>query len=181
MGSNFVLRVRSPDRPAIIASVAPLLAAHGCDIRAAEIYGDPDTGNFFNRIELKSLLGQEALASAIAPTACALALDWELDLSRRQRVLIAVSRFGHCLVDLIHMQEIGQLPIEIVGVVSNHEAMRKLVEWHGLAYHHLPMGGEKQAQEARFLAIIEESGAEPRRPLACRAPYFQQCSKIVLL
>src|SRR3546814_582388 len=80
--------------------------------------------------------------------------------SRRTPVLLAVSKFGHCLIDIIHKKEIGQLPIDIVGVVSNHETMRKTAEWHGLTYHHLPMGEGKEAQEARFLAIIAESGAE---------------------
>jgi formyltetrahydrofolate deformylase len=85
------------------------------------------------------------------------------------RVLIAVSKFGHCLIDLIHKQEIGQLPIEIVGVVSNHEDMRKTAEWHGLSYHHVPMSDGKAAQEARFLSIIEETGSE----LTVLARYMQ--------
>ena len=90
-------------------------------------------------------------------------------------MLIAVSKFGHCLVDLIHKQEIGQLPIEIVGVVSNHETMRKSVEWHGLPYHHLPVTDGKDAQEARFLSIIEDSGAE----LIVLARYMQILSGAV--
>ncbi|MFV3075046.1 formyltetrahydrofolate deformylase [Niveispirillum fermenti] len=170
MTRNLVLRFRSPDRPGIIATVAPLLTAHGCDIRAAEVYGDPDTGHFFSRMELTSPIGPDRLAALIAPAAADLSLDCDLkDLARKQKVLIAVSKFGHCLVDLIHKTEIGQLPIEIVGVVSNHETMRKLVEWHGLPYHHLPMADGKAAQEARFLSIIEESGAE----LTVLARYMQ--------
>ncbi|VWC51088.1 formyltetrahydrofolate deformylase [Burkholderia lata] len=170
MHSNFVLRFRSPDRPGIMAAVAPLVAAHGCDIRAAEVYGDPDTGHFFCRMELTSPIGMKSLAAHIAPVADRFTFDWELkDLAHKQRVLIAVSRFGHCLIDLIHKQEIGQLPIEIVGVVSNHDTMRKIVEWHGLPYHHLPVDAGKPAQEARFLALIEESGAE----LTVLARYMQ--------
>jgi formyltetrahydrofolate deformylase len=76
------------------------------------------------------------------------------------RVLVAVSKFGHCLVDLVHKAEIGQLPVEIVGVVSNHEVMRKFVEWHGLAFHHLPMAEGKDAQEAAFLALFDATNAD---------------------
>ncbi|NIJ35637.1 formyltetrahydrofolate deformylase [Sphingopyxis panaciterrae] len=170
MTHNFVLRFRSPDRPGIMAAVTPLVAAQGCDIRAAEVYGDPETAHFFCRMELTSPVDQEVLAAKLAATAEQFTFDWDLkDLGRKQRVLIAVSKFGHCLVDLIHKQEIGQLPIEIVGVVSNHDAMRRTVEWHGLPYHHLPMSDGKEAQESRFLSIIDESGAE----LTVLARYMQ--------
>ena len=170
MNSHFVLRFRSPDRPGIMANIAPLVASLGCDIRAAEVYGDSDTGDFFCRMELISPIGLEVLTEALKPTAEVLALDWKIDdFARKQRVLVAVSKFGHCLSDLIYKQEIGQLPIEIVGVVSNHDAMRKTVEWHGLPYHHLPMSEGKEAQEASFLSIIEESGAE----LTVLARYMQ--------
>jgi len=166
----FVLRFRAPDRPGILARVAPLVSDQGCDIRSAAVYGDPDTGSFFCRMELASPIGVEALGDALAPLAEDLALDWEIrDLDRKIPVLIAVSKFGHCLVDLIHKREIGELPIEIVGVVSNHDAMRKVVEWHGLPYHHLPMSEGKEAQETRFLEIIEESGAQ----LTVLARYMQ--------
>jgi formyltetrahydrofolate deformylase len=168
--SNLVLRFRAPDRPGIIAAIAPLLAGRGCDIRGAEVYGDNETGSFFCRMVLDSPIDADKLGAAIAPAGAALDLEWELrDLSRKVRVLIAVSRFGHCLVDLIHKREIGQLPIEIVGVVSNHDAMRKTVEWHGLPYHHLPMDAGKEAQEARFLSLIGETRAE----LTVLARYMQ--------
>jgi len=95
---------------------------------------------------------------------------WSIhDVARKMRVLIAVSKFGHCLIDLIHKQEIGQLPIEIVGVVSNHDTMRKTVEWHNLPYHHLPMTNGKEAQEARFMDLVTSTGAE----LTVLARYMQ--------
>lgn len=168
--STYVLRFRAPDRPGIVAAVAPLVASHGCDIRDAEIYGDPDTRTFFVRMALATETPRAVLAAGIAPLAEELALDWELhDLAHRMRVLVAVSKFGHCLVDLIHKTEIGQLPIEIVGVVSNWEAMRGLTEYHGLPFHHLPMGDDKAAQEARFLELIDATGAE----LTVLARYMQ--------
>lgn len=167
---DLVLRFRADDRPGIVARMSTTVAGLGGNIGAAAVYGDPDTGGFFCRMGLKSPIGADALADAIAPVATELGLEWDVkDLARKVRVLIAVSKFGHCLIDLVHKQEIGQLPIEIVGVVSNHEAMRKTVEWHGLPFHHLPMTDGKAAQEARFLALIEQSGAD----LTVLARYMQ--------
>jgi formyltetrahydrofolate deformylase len=101
------------------------------------------------------------LVTALAPLADEMTLDWSLhDSSEKLRVLTAVSKFGHCLVELIHKAEIGQLPTEIVGVVSNNETMRKTVEWYGLPYHSLPTSDGKAAQEAAFLDLIAASSAE---------------------
>lgn len=170
MNHHLVLRFRAPDRPGIIAAISSMVAAQGCNIRAAEVYGDPDTGAFFCRIELHSPIEKGALAEALEPMAENMSVTFELkNLSARMKVLVAVSKFGHCVIDLIHKCEIGQLPIEIVGVVSNHETMRSAVEWHGLAYHYLPMGEGKETQEAKLLALIEESGAE----LTVLARYMQ--------
>ena len=170
MNNHLILRFRAEDRPGIVARVTSLIAGRGCDVRSAEVYGDDDTGNFFCRMELTTPIATDVLANELRPVASELGLDWELkDLARKMPVLIAVSKFGHCLIDLIHKQEIGQLPIEIVGVVSNHETMRKTVEWHGLPYHYLPMSDGKVAQEARFLELIRETGAE----LTVLARYMQ--------
>src|SRR3546814_12170344 len=130
-----------------MAAIATLLAANGCDVRGAEVYGDDDTHGFFCRMVLTGSSTREQLVAIIEPAARGLLLDWELrDLGTRLKVLIAVSKFGHCLVDLIHKREIGQLPIDNVGVVSNHEAMRKPVEWHGLPQPHPPMEKGKPAR-----------------------------------
>ena len=170
MPHNLILRFRVADRPGIVAAIAPFLASRGCDIRAAEVYGDAETGTFFCRMELTSRVTRADLAEAIGPLGVDLGLDWELaDQKEPVRVLIAVSKFGHCLVDLIHKQEIGQLPIEIVGVVSNHDVMRKTVEWHGLPYHHLPTEGDKPRQEAQLLELIQTTGTE----LTVLARYMQ--------
>jgi formyltetrahydrofolate deformylase len=167
---HLVFRFRAPDRPGILGSITPLLASHGCDIRDAQVYGDPDTQFFFVRMVILSPLSPGALAELIEPEAKRLGLEWELlDLELRPRVVIAVSKFGHCLVDLIHKHEIGELPIEIAAVVSNHDKMRRTVEWHDLPYHHLPMEAGKAAQEAEFLGIIEEADAD----LVVLARYMQ--------
>jgi formyltetrahydrofolate deformylase len=167
---QLVLRFRAPDRPGILATVASLVAGNGCDIREAQVYGDDDTGLFFVRMELASPHAAPALSACIAPVLADWTLDWEVrDLSERVRVLVAVSKFGHCLVDLAHKVEIGSLPIEIVGVVSNHDAMRATCDYHGLPYHLLPAEGGKPAQEAAFTGIIADTDAQ----LVVLARYMQ--------
>lgn len=79
------------------------------------------------------------------------------DLSRPARVLLAVSKHGHCLNDILHRWESGLLPVQIVGVVSNHETLRGMVEWHEIPFHHLPVTPDSKAeQERRLLQIIED-------------------------
>ena len=174
MRSNMVLCFHAPDRSGIVATVTGLLARHDADIRGAEVYGDDVTGGFFCRMTMTASLDRDELARLLRPVAEQLMLDWQLhDLDRKIRVLIAVSRFGHCLVDLVHKQETGHLPIEIVGVVSNHDVLRETVEWHGLPFHHLATGAGKAAQEAAFAAIIADSGAE----LVVLARYMQILSE----
>ena len=169
---QYVLKFRCPDRPGILAQLTPLLSANDCDIREAGIYGDPDTDTFFVRMHLSSpQRGKQSLESIIQPLALELKLDWSLfDFDRNMKVLIAVSKFDHCLADLLHKWKIGGLPIDIVGVVSNHEKLRSMVEWHGLAFHCLPITKDtKPKQEAAFQALIDETGAE----LTVLARYMQ--------
>jgi formyltetrahydrofolate deformylase len=85
-------------------------------------------------------------------------------------VLIAVSKFGHCLYDLLHRWRSGLLPVDIVGVVSNHDTMRSFVEWNDLPFHHLPMPKDgKAAQEAQFLQLVDENHVD----LVVLARYMQ--------
>jgi formyltetrahydrofolate deformylase len=91
---------------------------------------------------------------------------------QRMKVLLAVSKHGHCLNHLLNRWHSGELPIDVVGVVSNHEDMRRMVDWYGIPYHHLPMQGDKPAQEARFLEVIGQSGAA----LTVLARYMQVLS-----
>lgn len=174
---KLVLRFCAPDQPGIVAAITPLLASWGCDIREAHIYGDLETGKFFVRMALVSSVGRNALAESIAPVAAELDLDWELfDLADRPRLLVAVSQSSHCLVDLIHKWKIGHLPVDIVGVVSNHDTMRSLVEWHSLPYRCLPADADKASNEAVLLTLVEETQAD----LVVLARYMQILSGAVV-
>nr|WP_070959261.1 formyltetrahydrofolate deformylase [Hyphomonas sp. Mor2] len=170
--SDFVLRLRCPDRPGILAALAPTLHQAGCDIRESGIYGDPETKKFFVRMVLRNTAKSfNELRQALGPTADAVSEAWGLrPATEKPAILIAVSKFDHCLRDIVHKWKIGALPIEIVGVVSNHPDLREFVEWSGLEYHYLPITREtKPEQEARFAEIIDRSGAD----LTVLARYMQ--------
>jgi formyltetrahydrofolate deformylase len=98
-------------------------------------------------------------------------MQWSLHPAAiRPRVLIAVSKFGHCLYDLLHRWKSGLLPVEIVGVVSNHDAMRSFVEWNGLPFHLFPVTKDTKAeQEAQVLALADELAVD----LVVLARYMQ--------
>ena len=170
--SQLVLKMRCPDRPGILAAVTPLLKELGCDVREAAVYGDPQTEVFFVRMHVASRrFDRGGLSSELRKTVDDLALDWSLDsLQDRMRVLIAVSKFDHCLTDILHKWRIGGLKIDIVGVVSNHDDLRGEVESRGLDFHHLPITKQtKPRQEAAFRDLIDETGAE----LVVLARYMQ--------
>ena len=170
--SQLVLKMRCPDRPGILAAVTPLLKELGCDVREAAVYGDPQTEVFFVRMHVASRrFDRGGLSSELRKTVDGLALDWSLDsLQDRMRVLIAVSKFDHCLTDILHKWRIGGLKIDIVGVVSNHDDLRGEVESRGLDFHHLPITKQtKPRQEAAFRDLIDETGAE----LVVLARYMQ--------
>ncbi len=95
------------------------------------------------------------------------------EAERRCKVLLAVSKQGHCLNSLLHRWSIDTLPIDIVGVVSNHDTHERLAQWYGLPFHHYPIEpGKKAEQEARILGLFESSGAE----LLVLARYMQVLS-----
>ena len=106
--------------------------------------------------------GPERFGQGFSPVATAYHMDWSVhDVARRQRVLLMVSKTGHCLNDLLYRWRIGQLPMELVGVASNHEDWRGRVEAEGLPYHHLPVAREtKEAQEAELMELVAREGVE---------------------
>ena len=161
---DFILTIRAPDRPGILAAVTDSVFRAGCDIRDAQQFGDPGTGVFFIRIHLAAEAGvpADAIEQALQPVAGRLQLGFEIHpWQRRTKVLIAVSKFGHCLNDLLHRWHSGLLHADIVGVMSNHEQFRSLTEWHGLAFHHFPISADtRKAQEEKVLELIDTTGAD---------------------
>jgi formyltetrahydrofolate deformylase len=164
--TTYILTVSCPDAVGIVAAVASFLAERDAFITESAHHGDPDTGRFFMRTEFRGagarFTGIDSLRDAFAPVAETFRMDWSMtDAALRPRVVVAVSKFGHCLQHLLYRWKSGGLPVEIVAVISNHDDMRELVEWHGVAYHHLPVtSGEKAAQEQRFLDIVHHADAD---------------------
>ena len=177
---HFILTIRCKDAVGIVAAVASALATAEAFITESSHFGDEGTGLFFMRTVFRPtgvrFVSRDDFATALAPVAERFEMQLGLhDASQRMKVLLAVSKHGHCLNHLLHQWHGGELPIAVVGVVSNHDDMRRLVDWYGLPFHHLPMKadeGGKPAQEARMREVIESSGAE----LTVLARYMQVLS-----
>ncbi|TZG24949.1 formyltetrahydrofolate deformylase [Sphingomonas montanisoli] len=160
---SWVLTLTCDDRPGIVAAVSGLLAERGGFILDSQQYADLDSGRFFMRVEFKAATDgfpgdTTALREAMAPVAEQFAFDWQLnDTADKPRILLAVSKGSHCLNDLLHRWKSGGLPVEIMGVVSNHPTLRRLTEWHGVPFHELPTEGGKATQEAAILDHFERT------------------------
>ena len=155
-GGDYVWRLSCPDRPGIVAAVSTLLAESGCNIEQSQQYGDPDTRTFFLRVQLSAPdgLGLEDLRERVIPVAERFSMSWELvDAAVRPTVLILVSSVGHCLNDLLFRASTGALPVDVVGIVSNHTTFERLAGNYGVPFHHVPLTRDtKPAAEARLLA-----------------------------
>ena len=171
--TDLVLAFRCPDQPGILAAVTAAIFQSGLDIRDAAQFGDPGCGQFFVRMHLATTAdgAETAFRAEFAGVAQRLRLQYKLSVwSEKVRTLIAVSRYGHCLNDLLHKWQSGLLHTDIVGVVSNHDDMRSLVEWHGLPFHHLPVTPDtRAAQEAQILDLMSRE----RVDLLVLARYMQ--------
>ena len=174
--THYTLTLRCKNRSGIVAAVAACIADNGGDITEAHQFDDAETGNFFMRVEFSMDGTEEAFRSAVAPIVGRFDLDLTLRLSGEQRkVLLLVSKFDHCLGDLLYRTRIGELHMDVVGIVGNHplDALN-LTLTEGVPYHHLPITKEtKSQQEAQIMALIEETGAE----LVVLARYMQVLSE----
>jgi len=174
--ARFVLTLSCDDRRGIVAAVANSIASQDCNIVESAQYGDPDSGRFFMRVAFAApmTVTRESFERGFLPVATGYNFAWQLhDLAVKPRVMILVSKMGHCLNDLLYRSSTGQLPMELVSVVSNHEQMRRRVEGEGLPYHYLPVEpGGKEAQEKALLELI----AAERIDLVVLARYMQVLS-----
>jgi formyltetrahydrofolate deformylase len=163
---SYLLLADCKDVAGISAAVTSFIAAAGGFILDSQQHGDRETERFFLRIAFTMASAdsgtRDALRDDFSRVAERFAMNSTIyDTAERPRTLIAVSRFGHCLNDLLHRWRNGTLPVNIVGVISNHQDMRPLVEWHGLPYHYLPISSAKKAeQENAFDQLIDDCGAD---------------------
>jgi len=170
---NFILTVSCPDKRGIVANVSRYLFETGCNIIDSAQYGDPDNGRFFLRISFASETGASAakIRDGFAPVAKEFAMTAEIhEGAEKTRTLIMVSKFGHCLVDLLYRHRIGALPIEIPLIVSNHRDFADVAASAGIPFRYLPVGKDnRKAQENTLNEII----AEERIDLVVLARYMQ--------
>lgn len=158
---RYILTLSCHDVRGIVAAVTGFLSEHfGFIIESAQ-FGDASTGIFFLRIEFRVDAGgpgEDALKKAFHDqVAGRFAMRWQItDKSRKSRVLIMVSREGHCLNDLLYRYGTGQLAIEVPAIVSNHDTWRSVAEWHGIPYYHFPITREtKPQQEAQVWDVVQ--------------------------
>jgi len=174
--TRYALRVQCISRRGIVAAISGFLAEHGCNITDSAQFDDADTGNFFMRISFQSEQGKElaALTEQFAPVAAQFGMTSEFfDETKKRKIVVMVSRFGHCLNDLLYRCRIGALPIEIVAVISNHMDYQKVVVNQDIPFHCINVTPEnKPDAEARILSVVEETGAE----LIVLARYMQVLS-----
>lgn len=162
-----------PDRIGIVACVSRFLYDRNCNIIDSIQFGDPIDGRYFLRVvfSVHIKISLEELAHEFEAIAYEFSMQTEFfEQAKKTRTLILVSQFGHCLVDLLYRSSIGALPIEIVGVASNHSDFEPIANTHGIPFHHLPISKEtKPAQEEEILKLIAWYHAE----LVVLARYMQ--------
>jgi formyltetrahydrofolate deformylase len=161
---SYILTMSCPDRTGIVAALTAFIAERQGLITEAAHFVDEFSDRSFMRTSFRgdTLPDLATLSGEFLAVAERLQMDWGLHYAEtRMKVLLAVSQQGHCLNSLLHRWSIGTLPIDILGVVSNHDTHRSLAEWHGLRFHHFPIERARKAeQEARMLELFDRTGAE---------------------
>ncbi len=175
MAKRYTLTLSCPDAPGLVAAVSGFLASHGCNILESQQFNDREDAQFFMRAVFEALPGApdaDALRAIFAPVAERLAMHWQIrDADAPRKVLLMVSKFDHCLEDLLYRVRVGELKMDVVAIASNHPRDASKPSLVGdIAWHHFPITPDsKPNQEAAIKALVEESGAE----LVVLARYMQ--------
>jgi formyltetrahydrofolate deformylase len=169
--TTYRMTVSCPDRPGLVAAASGALAGIGANILEAQHFADQSSGRFFMRLVFQSEHARAMLDEAVEPLRqSGMTIDLRSSADR-QRLLLLVSKFDHCLVDLLYRHRIGELDAEIVGIVSNHskEALQTWLPEH-IPFHHLPVTRDTRAQqEAQIKRLVDDSGTD----LVVLARYMQ--------
>jgi formyltetrahydrofolate deformylase len=170
--NRYILTISCPDVKGVVAAVTTFLAQKGGFILEAAQYGDAVTKRFFMRLDVAVDGGEYcALQAAFqAEVATPFAMDFALSQAAiPTRTAILVSKQLHCLNDLLHRMHTKRLPIEVPLIISNHSDARQMAEWHGIAFHHLPIEQGKEAQEAQIRTLLDDAAID----LVVLARYMQ--------
>ena len=155
----YVLTLTCPEAPGIVFAVSRFVMEHGGNISASQQFDDRLTDRFFMRVQFRlDGAGAEQLRQEFDPVARQFAMVWQLhDVRTPTRTLLMVSRFGHCLNDLLFRTSTGALNIEIPAIVSNHRDFEGVAEANGIPFHHVPVTADtKPEAEARLLELVDE-------------------------
>jgi len=162
--AHSILTVTCPSVRGIVAAISGYLAQNGCYIVDSSQFDDLGTKRFFMRISYISQEGKtdDELVSGFGPVAEQFEMSYQFNRStEKMKVLLMVSRFGHCLNDLLYRWQIGALPIDIVGVVSNHFDYQKVVVNHDIPFHRIAVTKASKAKaEGQIMDIVEETGTQ---------------------
>ena len=166
MKSSYILSFHCPDKSGIQSKVSSLLFNNDAFLTDVQSYSDVESKSFFSRIVF--LVDSEGVISKISSDLKLLGqelnMEWSIDIEgRKVKTIIAVSKLGHCLNDLLFRAKYRNMPIEIVGVVSNHKDFKEIVEFNNIPYHYLPIEknlDSKKRQESQFKEVVKDSGAE---------------------
>ncbi|WP_413799836.1 formyltetrahydrofolate deformylase [Streptomyces iranensis] len=173
---QYILTLSCPDKQGIVHAVSSFLFMTGCNIEDSQQFGDRDTGLFFMRVAFRAVspVKVKDLRASFAAVGESFQMDWEIHRAdEKMRILLMVSKFGHCLNDLLFRSRIGALPVEIAAVVSNHTDFQALVGSYGIPFHHIPVTKDtKREAEARLLDLVRAEHVE----LVVLARYMQVLS-----
>lgn len=169
---SYILAITCADTPGIIHAISGALLDVDANVLEQEQFSDVETGLFFARTRFESPEDRiDVIDAAIASRTQR--FDPQISLRREEdqrRALVMVSQYDHCLLDLLYRRGAGELPLDIVGVVSNHETCQTIAERYRLPFHHLPVTKDTKAQqEARLLDLVEQSQVD----LVILARYMQ--------
>jgi formyltetrahydrofolate deformylase len=174
---GYVLTMVCPDRPGIVHAVTGLLVEHGGNILESQQFDDLDEDRFFMRVRFvvaNPAATIDSLRADFAVVAEQFSMTWEMwDASAPYRTLILVSKFSHCLNDLLFRWGSGALQIDVVGIVSNHLDCEPFAKSYGVDFHHVPVTPEtKQDAEREMLGLVDSLGVD----LVVLARYMQVLS-----
>ncbi|AFP30456.1 formyltetrahydrofolate deformylase [Marinobacter sp. BSs20148] len=174
MEHTYRLVISCPDGVGIVAKVSNFLSTYNGWITEASHHSDTHSGWFFMRHEIKANsipFGLEQFRAAFAPIAREFNMNWRItDSAQPKKVVLMCSKESHCVADLLHRWQSKELNVEIVAVVSNHDDLRRMVEWHDIPYHHVPASKDKR-EEA--FAHIEDLFEQYQVDVVVLARYMQ--------
>lgn len=177
--ADLILTLSCEDRVGIVYAVAKFLAENGYNIVESQQFDDRTSGRFFMRVQFSptddALKSADQLIAAFEEVAVDFGMDWRIvSANDRQRVLIMVSKFAHCLNDLLFRADAGDLNIEVVAVVSNHPDLAPMAEQYAIPFHHIPVTPDtKSAAEEHLLELVDEYNVD----LVVLARYMQILSE----